>query len=379
MKSKLVKCNDGNNRQSRIGNLGNLGNLSTSGNNELNCLSQLNDLKELRNQNINDNSTRLNSNIFKREREGDNNFESLFLKNLVENLFEYLSEQNNKEQRLFSKMDEIPMLGEIESNRNLNNNSNYYKNLDSLIKAQLNNNNNASNNFNNLNSNLNANNINNLKEDGLNFESFLRTNANSINNKYGEKLKKIGQANTDMENIQLLLKENLTDNFNQNSNRELKRNMDQNINQNFNTNLLRKNTSMNTNMTMTINPNEQININNVNNINNINNPLNPLSINEEEKSLFMKDFFSPNPFDELQTNNAASFLNSPKINPYGNNLLKSIEENNDKLNINFDLSRNSSLDYSGIFRNTSENKENKKQARDDNLLYDDSFFEISSN
>jgi hypothetical protein len=368
MKSKLIKYNDSNNRQTRI-----------SGNNELNCLSQLNDLKELRNQNIND-TARVNPNIFKRD--NDNNFESLFLKNLVENLFEYLSEQNNKEERLFSKMDEVPMLGEMESNFNFNNNNKdiynkYNNNFDSIINAQRNN-------INNINSN---------KEENLNFESYLRANANSINNKYGEKLKKIGQANIEMEKIQLQLKENLDRNLNQNLNQNINKEFNQEFNTNLNLNLTKKNTNINLIDQINIDNNRNNKINdlkmsqefnsisngNLNGNINGNSNQNRLNFSEEEKSLFMKSIFSPNPFEELQTNNPPSFLNSPKINPYGNNLLKSIEENNEKLNINFDISRNSSIDYSEIFKYSSENKEIKKQPKDDNLLYDDSFFEISSN
>ena len=82
MKSKLIKNNEVNSRQAKF-----------SGTNEINFLSQVGDLKELKHNNCNE-SSRIN---FKRDHE--NNFESLILKSLVDNLFEYVSEQNNKENK----------------------------------------------------------------------------------------------------------------------------------------------------------------------------------------------------------------------------------------------------------------------------------------
>jgi len=335
MKSKLMKNNDPNNRHSRL-----------SSSNELNCLSQLeiSDLKELKNKNNND-SGRINPNIFKRD--NDNNFESLFLKNLVDNLFEYLSEQNNKEQRLFNKMDQVPMLGERENNNIDNNlinkNKDIYNSLEIIKNANKNNNN--------------------LKEEIV--ESLLRTNANSIENKYGESLKKIGEGNVETEKLYLNENKDLSKIY---FFYNLKNFKNKHIEDVYNKKLMNSNKKdSNINELKPFDKKQDIVFNRIN-------------LPEEDKSLFMKSLHSPNPFEEFQNHNGSIFFNSPNINTFGNNSIKNMDENNDKLNINFDLSRNSSFDYSEIFKNnTLENKEEKKLPRDGNLFYDDSFFEISSN
>lgn len=329
MKSKLIKNVDP--RQGRF-----------FCNNEINCISQFGDII------VNNNETEaVNYNVFNRDAE--NNFECFFLKNLVDNLFEYLSEQNNKEQKLFNKMDQIPRLLEKENNGKEN-----------IINDFIFKSNEISNNLNDL---KNIAKDNNMKSEILN--NILRKKANSINSKYGENIKKIGEGN--LESEMLYLNENK--NFeNIASNKEIINN------NNFNSNL--------PNPENLDNPSNNIDRNLE--INNFPTKLdktidNKLVLSEDEKSLYLRSVQSPNPFDDLQ-NNGSLFFNSPSINNFSRNIPKNIDENSEKLNINFDLSRNSSLDYSEIFKNnTKDNVSDKKLNKENNLFFDDSFFEISSN
>ena len=122
MKSKLIK-NTQNNAETKSRETRLLSNC------EINCLSQFSDIKDIKNNNLNEipnshGTGWLNSNISTKKDNGNTgSFESLFLKNLVENLFEYLSEQNNKEERLFNKIDQVPILLEKENNIGKDNNN----------------------------------------------------------------------------------------------------------------------------------------------------------------------------------------------------------------------------------------------------------------
>jgi hypothetical protein len=104
-----------------------------------------------------------------------------------------------------------------------------------------------------------------------------------------------------------------------------------------------------------------------------------LGLNEEDKSIFVRSYKSPNPFDDYNFAQNSNIFNSP--NPMEGIMYKLSTDNNEKMNINFDLSRNSSIDYNEIFKSgtLNDNMEEKKLPKENNIFFDDSFFSISSN
>jgi len=101
-------------------------------------------------------------------------------------------------------------------------------------------------------------------------------------------------------------------------------------------------------------------------------------LHEDEKTVFLKSYMSPNLFEDYSFCQNSHIFNSP--NPLESIVNKIPEELNEDLNINFNLSRHSTIDYNDIFKTgTPDNFEEKKLPKENNIFYDDSFFSISSN
>ena len=410
MKSKIIK-NESNPTRSAI----------ISGNNEGNFITHLADKKELKSKSQNE-SSRINSNFFKTY--NDNPYENSFLKNLVENLFEYVTEQKSKD-KLFNKIDLYPMLGErdnlpiieqfdidrLNQQNNvlyLNKSGELVKNIskssfrDETLNSLFNSSSNPNNNFNCVLAKFQSGNGTSIfKVENDNKKSYALTVGNT------------NQAiNLSNENNKIL-------NAESNSNIYLNNKSKEKIfpTNNYNFNLATTNAASNTNNIAiagsNINPNpiaEKLALNlSVNNNQNINNHFNnsnnnlfmnfnnssnigtgiqgmndlkrdalSLGINEEDKSVFLRSYKSPNPFEDYNFGQNSNIFNSP--NPMEGIMYKMPNENNEKMNMNFDLSRNSSIDYNEIFKTgTPDNLDEKKLPKENNLFFDDSFFSISSN
>jgi len=408
MKSKIIK-NEPNPTRSSI----------FSSNNDNNYIAQLMDKKEYKSKSQNE-SSRLNSNFYKTY--NDNHYENLFLKNLVENLFEYVTEQNSKD-KIFNKIDLFPMRGERENipilehfdidRINQQNNVLYVNKTGELVKniskssfreetlnTLFNNTSNTNNNLNNVfakfhspngmnifkvendnkknfalsvgNTSQAHNNIINGNNKILNSENY--GNLNSYNNKSKAKINSARNFNlvNDSSNAATNITIPVTNYNNPNLVAEnLALDLSLN-NQIFRTNLDNSNNNLFKNLS---NPSE-IGLNQVNN-DLMRDALN-LVLNEEDKSIFLKNYKSPNPFEDYGFGQNSNIFNSP--NPMEGIMYKLPNENNEKMNMNFDLSRNSSIDYNEIFKTgTPDNLEDKKLPKENNLFFDDSFFSISSN
>lgn len=411
MKSKIIK-NESNPSRSAI----------ISANNENNYIAQIADKKDFKSKAQND-SSRSNSNFYKTYNE--NPYENYFLKNLVENLFEYVTEQNAKD-KLFNKIDSYPMLSERESlpileqfdidRLNQQNNVFYLNKAGELVKniskssfrdetlnSLFNNSSNSNNNFNNVLAKFQSGNGTGIfKVENDNKKNFALTvgDTNQVLNNVSNGTNKIfntesnGTLNVNVNKSKGKLIPASNSNFNATNNAAIGSNNTAIFETNNNSNLNAEN--LNLNLSTNIN-NDNI-INNINNSNNnlfrnlsnssnlggiqcLNDPKRDaltLGLNEEDKSIFQRSYKSPNPFEDYSFGHHSNIFNSP--NPMEGIMYKLPNENTEKMNMNFDLSRNSSIDYNEIFKTgTPDNIEEKKLPKENNLFFDDSFFSISSN
>ena len=394
MKSKIIK-NESTQGRSGI----------SSGNREANYITQHGDKKEYKNPKASNDSNRINSSFYRSY--NDNTYENLFLKNLVDNLFEYIGDQNNKEKSFNIIKNELyPMRGEKEKflalenfdcskiNMLENNNNNF--NID-ISKEHI---------YEKGAAKFNIENDPNRKNSGLGLgyptqKDFAAANFNqkdfnekeTLNN--GKLKAKEILKNADFNDIKINKINNFDDTktspltvinhgSKQNSSKNFKLNLSNQNDNNTLTNNVKDNELHKRNSN--VNANNRINLNNFNLIairedsnNRKRNDLN-LALNEEDKSIYMKSFKSPNPFEDYSFGQNSNIFNSP--NPMEGIMYKlSNEVLNDKMNFNFDLSRNSTLEYNDIFKSTAgaEQLEDKKLPKESNLFYDDSFFSISSN
>jgi len=405
MKSKLIK-NDSNQNRSSI----------LSCNNENNYISQISsDKKEYKSKSQND-ANRINSSYFKGY--NDNSYENFFLKNLIENLFELFSEQNSKE-KLYNKIDLVPMLGERDkipsyeqfdyekfNQQNnvmyLNKNGELVKNL-SKSNIREENLNNIFNNTSNTNSNLN--NILAKFNSGNNSGIFKVENENKKNYalRLGNTNEQANFGNPNIDNINKInIAQNNENNFNLNK-EQLNSGLNKldfnsinypNINlknENYN-NLLAGSEMINFNSNLMSNNNIYNSFSNNNLFKSISNSSNlatqginqskkdalSICMNDEDKSNYLRGFKSPNPFEDYNFGHNSNIFNSP--NPMEGIMYKLPNETNEKMSMNFNLSRNSSIDYNDIFKSgTPDQLEEKRLPKANNIFYDDSFFSISSN
>lgn len=407
MKSKIIK-NESSTRSAIFSN-----------NNDSNYIAQIPDKKDFKSKTQNE-STRLNSNFYKTY--SDNHYENLFLKNLVENLFEYVTEQNSKD-KLFNKIDLYPMLSERENlpiieqfdidRINQQNNVLYVNNSGELVKnisksireETLNNLFNSGNSNNNINNVLakfhSGNGTGIFKVENDNKKNFALTVANTnqtpnnITNVNNKLINNETSGNLDLNNNKSKGKINPHSNFNivnnsnnpnnnnvipiKNNNSNVTNSAIDNLafdlslnNQNF------KNQLENTNNNLFRNISNTSDIGVIPEKNDIKRDIMNLGLNEEDKSNFLRSYKSPNPFEDYSFGQNSNIFNSP--NPMEGIMYKLPNENNEKMNMNFDLSRNSSIDYNEIFKSgTIDNLEEKKLPKENNLFFDDSFFSISSN
>lgn len=449
MKSKIVKNESAQARSAIL----------PGNNKEANFMTQYADnKKDFKHSKASNEASRSNSNFYRSYNE--NSYDNLYLKNLVDNLFEYIADQNNKEKsfnnnnnnrnemlRMLGDKEKLLALENIDStkiklldndfNENLNNNKfNVNVNNEFLkknIQAHLNDeslnkflskstSNNSNSNCNNLNDTLsktyfgeNGTRINQIDNDSskgkssalgvgfstqVNNEIFnnnqrnLNLNATSINGK-----SKANQiiTNSNSATADLKMNESNLNKINTNSINTNKNTIVGNTSKNFKLNLSDQNNTNNNlknSESLIANFNANTNPNTTNNLNynklNINQALNNQKIenisqalNEDDKSIFMKTFKSPNPFEDYNSfgHQNSNLFNSP--NPMETITFKlSNEAPSEKMNFNFDLSRNSTLDYNEIFK-SAEGADNlieeKKLPKENNLFFDDSFFSISSN
>lgn len=417
MKSKIIKNESNPGRSSAI---------ISANTDSSNFIAQLTDKKEYKSKSQND-SGRLNSNFYKAF--NDNPYENFFLKNLVENLFEYLTEQNSKD-KLFNKIDLFPMLGERENLPildhldidRINQQNNYlYLNkpgelvkniskssfIDETLNSLFNNSSNSNNNVNNVlakfqsgngtsifkvendnkknyalavgNSNQAFNNISTGNTNKIinNAESNANLSLNLNNNKSKGKLIPVSKSNfiiannaaTETISINITAPNNIPNPTAENLALNLSAN-----NQNLNNNPL--NNSCN-NLFRNLSNSSNIGAE-IQGLNDIKRENLIVGLNEEDKSIYIRSYKSPNPFEDYSFGQNSNVFNSP--NPMEGIMYKLPNENNEKMNMNFDLSRNSSIDYNEIFKTgTPDHLEEKKLPKENNLFFDDSFFSISSN
>lgn len=416
MKSKIIKNEAAQGRSAIL-----------SGNKEFNYITQYTDKKEYKPSKSQGDSSRINSNLFRNYNE--NTYENLFLKNLVDNLFDYIADQNSKEKLFGNKNDLYPMLGEKEKFLAL-------ENFDNTKSILLDNNGNGQNTIlTNQNGGFSKKtNIANFKAEC--FQKSLNTNSNMNNSKdvnfkafYDENSTEIFKIENDPNRKNSGLNPGFTSQSNSwgaLNNHEIlnngkskgkqtminANNKDHGTNNNLNssaafpTNLnnMQKPDSTSKNFKLTIseennklcsNINNQFHLGKNNSIDNnigdnnfnyfgLKEELNKkdelnLALSEEDKSIFMKTFKSPNPFEDYSFGQNSNLFNSP--NPMEGIMYKLNEAQNEKVNFNFDLSRNSTLDYNDIFKPVTgaEHLEEKKLPKENNLFFDDSFFSISSN
>ncbi len=404
MKSKILKNEPNHSRSANI----------ISGNNESNYISQIADKKEYKSKSQND-SSRLNSNFYKSYNE--NPFENFFLKNLVENLFEYVSEQNSKD-KLFNKIDLYPMLSEsdipikehfdierINQQNNvmyLNKTGELVKNLskssfrDETINNLFNSSSSSNNNLNNILAKLNSGNGTSIfKVENENKKNYALTVGN-----ISQSLDILCDANNNNKIMNGEINSNLTLNMDNKSKGKITPVFNSNFvnpsitENNFNTNPIATSNSNHNPVYENYALNSSCNNQNFNhnifrtlsNSSNIGTGIqNPndlkkdaLSLNEDDKSIFLRSDKSPNPFEDYGFSQNSNIFNSP--NNMEGIMYKLPNENNEKMNMNFDLSRNSSIDYNEIFKTgTPDHLEEKKLPKENNLFFDDSFFSISSN
>jgi hypothetical protein len=376
-----------------------------SGNKGVNYITQHADKKEYKPSKAQNESNRINSNFYKSYNE--NAYESSFLKNLDDNLFEYLANQNSKDKSFSNKNEMYPMLEEKEKFLSLEN----IDNNQSILH------NNHNNNYNNFAINQYEESIRNIYKENLNEERLSKIFKESSNEKNNKNLNETKYKEFSNENGTGLLniqnqnnKKNSTPdynyaNYNQNqitNNKKTKAKQTINstnyINQTFDNNIsnvgsskdykLNLNDSNKNFNNLKKNSEELIDSNYLNSIGmnedlikkddcqNLN--LN-LALNEDDKSIFMKTYKSQNPFEDYSFGQNSNIFNWTK--PIEGIMHKLPNETKEKMNFNFDLSRNASLDYNDIFKsvtNQEKFEENNKLARENNLFYDVSFFSISS-
>lgn len=340
-----------------------------------NCIAQITEKKDFKPKSQND-LTRLGTNFIKNHIE-NNSGENYFIKYLVDNFIEYLSDQSTKDQKLFNKVDAYPMLLEKESIplvESIENNNNNRDNINSFNPSNflsLNLNGEFVKNLNLYNSNNNLSNL--LSKIPLpESQNYNQSNGNPLNI-----LKVENDANNNLKNLNLINNSNINNLTNNKTCSEFSNQIEDNL-------IYNKSKTNNMNNFNNIDTNYE---NGLNLFKNISSALNlnleqqkdlNLSLNEDEKSILMRNLKSPNPFDDISFGHNSNIFNSP--NPVEGMMYKLPNENNEKMNINFDLSRKSSIDYNEIFKSgTLENIDDKKLPRDNNLFFDDSFFSISSN
>lgn len=337
----------------------------------------------------------------------EDSIENYFLKNFVESLYDFFSEQN-KELKLMNKM-EFPMLKEKDSiyasdiaiesdyfNRNifnLNGNGELFKN-DYMANRIV---------------------------DKLHLISSNSSNLLSIPNQGKKAICLKGEKNLKGGNLTSTLPSNIRETnvsfklensysnysqdrlfseaLNHNDNLKIYRTSEKNennlkIKEIKNCNKL-KNSINNKYSTIKIGENVKNMLELINNADNITlNPLNGLikyenlpefendipciSIREEEKYISIINNKSPNPFEDYNFEPNSNIFNSPNPLEKMMNKLQN-ENNNEKSKISFDLNRNSSIDYNEIFKTTTPNKIEKNFPKENKLLFDDSFFSISPN
>lgn len=392
-----------------------------AGNNENNYLAQLSEKKEYKTKSQTDMS-RLSTNYFINHAE--NPFENYFIKNLVENLFEYVSEQS-KEPKLFGKAETFPMLGEretisafdqqldlerITSNNILSLNKNgelikknslpsFREENNIFTTANVNNTNNSNTpNISNIiakiaqgngtsifkiendsrNSNLNNNNNNSFFTNATKNNPFNSPAGNTSSKNISANFSSKALALNDLENFKQKGNSGIINNniiSSANNSKEMNFCMSEN---NQNVSLMNHHSNSCSNLNLFKNLSNSNYALNQAPLQEIKKDFNYLSLGEDEKCLTTRVHKSPNPFEDYNFGQNSNIFNSP--NPIEGMMYKMPHEGNDKLNINFDLSRNSSIDYNEIFKTgTPDHLEEKKLPKENNLFFDDSFFSISSN
>lgn len=351
MKAKMIKNETIRNAVISINNENNKSNFTLN----QNYMCQLSELK-IKNQN---DLNRLGTNLLKNQME--TNFqENNFFKCLIDNFFEYLSDQNSNEQKhLNNKLDTYPMLQENQSNQieslNLNNSDQkVYKNF--------------------------------IYHDGKKIPNL---NDSCILKPYSENLIQLNNSSANIFKVENDNIKKTTYNFNnandfvsQNNNDIIKNVIPENVENIFNFNTINSNDQKLSEKEKLSNLSENIlkNLNNVMGFNQSTENMKDTNIglNEDEKSPFILSCRSFNNFEDCNFAQNSNIFNSP--NPSEGIMYKISNEINDKININFDLSRNSSFDYNEIFKSgPQEIIQEKKLSKENNLFYDDTFFSLNSN
>ncbi len=395
MRNKILK-NETNNTRSAI--------LSSIKNDNNNYINQITEKKDYKSRYQNDNSIINSSNC---KGFNDNNFENIFLKNLIQNLFDYVSEQNT-----YNKFESFPMLIEKVSkpySENLTNynNSNHVillnnceEKLMNEIDSQQNILNNISINLNNICKNKNNDDLGKLNssisdrtnifkmKDDLNKNNSINENRNNITKNilnFNEKnIAKSGNKPI-METIKTRSKNtnqiiiNNTNNVVENkdfNHMDIKSKIPDDFNNYLNNCLYQKNNFESNNQINTLNSMPKNNLScEIVNRSKIESSSRAL---EEDKLIFLKSYKSPNPFEDYSFRENFNIFNSPY--PSEGLMYKNSNEFYDKMNFNFDMTRNSSVDFNEIFK--TENPDNFKERKislENIIVLNDLFFSTKSN